>query len=61
MSSAHNVVLRGGVADGRTVHWADVGSPIEWEDVGGGAATYVVTDARETVGESELVVYRIAG
>jgi hypothetical protein len=61
VSAAHNVILRGGVADGETLHWADLGSPIEWEDVGGGAATYRFTDARETVAGQELVVYRIAG
>jgi hypothetical protein len=61
MSSAHNVVLRGGVADGETLRWDDIGSPIEWEDVGGGAATYRFADLQETVGELHLFVYRIAG
>jgi hypothetical protein len=59
VSTPHNVVLRGGVADGQTLHWRDIGSPIEWEDVGGGATTYVVTDAHEAVGEASLVVYRV--
>lgn len=61
MTAADNVILRGGVADGETLHWDDIGSPIEWEDVGGGAATYHFADARETVREAELFVYRIAG
>lgn len=61
MSAQHNVVLRGGVADGETLHCADVGSPIEWEDVGGGVVTYVVTDRRESVGGLSLVVYGATG
>jgi len=60
MSPAHNVVLRGGVADGETLHWPDLGAPLEWEDVGGGAATYLFTDAQDTVGGQQLFVYRIA-
>ncbi|MDH2416036.1 hypothetical protein [Nocardioides sp. CER19] len=60
MSAAHNVVLRGGVADGVTLYWGDVGSPIEWEDVGGGATTYVFADGQETVGDVSLFVYRLA-
>jgi hypothetical protein len=60
MEAAHNVVLRGGVADGQTLIWSDIGSPIEWEDVGGGVATYLFADVEETVDGVTLSVYRLA-
>ncbi|WP_157953267.1 hypothetical protein [Nocardioides allogilvus] len=60
MTPQHNVVLRGGVADGQTLHCSHVGSPVEWEDVGGGALTYVGTEETETINGTTVTVYRLA-
>lgn len=60
MTPQHNVILRDGAADGHTLYHSDIGTPIEWEDTGGGALTYVGTDETETVGGTTVSVYRLA-
>jgi hypothetical protein len=60
MKPQANVVLRGGAADGETTFWGDVGSPISWEDGGGGSLTYVYADTTETADGTSLYVYRLA-
>lgn len=56
----HNVVLRGGVADGETLFVGDIGSPIRWEDGGGGSIIYVSADATDVVDGASMYVYRVA-
>ena len=55
-----NVILRGGASDGETIFWGDIGSPIRWEDSGGGSVTYTFTDTTENVEGTNLYVYRVA-
>jgi hypothetical protein len=47
MSNRPNVVLRGGPANGETMHFPDLGDPLSYEDEGGGSITYLDTDRLE--------------
>ena len=60
MTPRHNVILRGGAADGQTLHHPDIDAAIEWEDTGGGALTYVRTAETESVDGASVLIYRLA-
>ena len=57
----HNVVLRGGPADGETMHFTNLGDPMPYEDEGGGSITYVDTDQLEEHDGIMLRVYEPRG